>query len=88
MDTYRLFNEQEHKTKYSCHGADSCSSSWTYDDWHCTGCHWKGMGRMDLEYAKRYGDTKLLERADALRKQIELKNQPDPEAEADSKDSI
>lgn len=88
MNTHRLLHELETRPLYPCHGADSCEASWTYDDWHCNGCHWKGMGRMDLEYAKTHGDTKLLEKADALRKRIDQKNQPDPEAEADSKDSI
>lgn len=41
------------KEKYPCHGSLSCTSSWTYDDWHCTGCHWKGMGLSDLEYGSQ-----------------------------------
>jgi hypothetical protein len=94
-NTFIRINEDSDKLKYPCHGADECSSSWTYDDWHCTGCHWKGMGRMDLEFAQRMGDTKTVERAAQLRKHIELKKQlaaeiakEDPEAAADSRDSI
>lgn len=59
------------KAKYPCHGAKSCSASWTYDDWHCSGCHWKGMGRADLEY----GDDKLRARAAELRKRLEETNE-------------
>lgn len=51
------------KLKYHCHNAKTCSASWTYDDWHCTGCHWKGMGLSDL----KYGNAELRAEAEALR---------------------
>ena len=34
---------------YHCHNADVCTASWTYDDHHCTGCHWKGLGTEDIK---------------------------------------
>lgn len=52
--------------RYSCHGATECKASWTYDDWHCSGCHWKGMGVLDLTH----GDKELREKAAALREKL------------------
>ena len=54
--------DDDSKEKYQCHNAQKCHASWTYDDWHCTGCHWKGMGTQDL----RAGDDELRLKAENL----------------------
>lgn len=59
------FNNHD-KPKYDCHGAAECSASWTWDDWHCTGCHWKGMGCSDL----KFGDDALRAKAESLRQKL------------------
>ena len=64
--TVKTFLDDESKSVYPCHGGKECKHSWTYDDWHCTGCPWKGMGRADLEN----GDDEL--RATAKRLWIKL----------------
>lgn len=58
---YTTLNRYD-KEKYPCHGDKECFSTWTYDNWHCTGCHWKGMGTMDV----KTGNTFLKSRAKNL----------------------
>lgn len=37
------------KSKYECFNSiNRCLSSWTYDNYHCNGCHWKGLGTQDI----------------------------------------
>lgn len=43
-------NNDSNKSRYPCWGSTECTSSWTYDNWHCTGCHWKGLGRSDIDF--------------------------------------
>lgn len=61
---------REDREKYPCHGSKECTASWTYDDWHCSGCHWKGMGTCDL----KYGDDNLRTEAEALRTRLATPN--------------
>jgi hypothetical protein len=65
----RTLNDETDKVKYPCHGSKECTASWTYDDWHCSGCHWKGMGVQDL----LCGDDKLRKRAEDLREKLRSK---------------
>jgi hypothetical protein len=67
-------NDRTDKEKYECFNADECSSSWTYDDWHCSGCHWKGLGIQEI----KYGGIKLAAKADEIRGIILLKKLQKP----------
>jgi hypothetical protein len=57
------------KEKYPCWNADECFSSWTYDNWHCTGCQWKGLGIQDI----KFGGKELEDKAAKVREKIFLK---------------
>jgi hypothetical protein len=59
-------NDNHDKVRYDCWGNDECHKSWTYDDWHCTGCHWKGLGTLDVEH----GGKKLKAEAQEVRTKI------------------
>lgn len=60
-------NNRDDRAKYACHGQlKPCISSWTYDDWHCTGCHWKGLGVQDVAH----GDAELKDRYEALKAEL------------------
>ena len=60
-------NNRDDRAKYPCHGKrEPCTSSWTYDDWHCTGCHWKGLGVQDVAH----GDAELKAQYDALKAEL------------------
>lgn len=59
-------HNQTDKEKYPCYNDLACTSSWTYDDWHCTGCHWKGMGLADLEF----GSEELRQHAAKLKAKL------------------
>lgn len=63
INKVKTLNDLPHKMSYDCFNGMFCSSSWTYDDHHCTGCHWKGMGVEDL----KNGDDALRAHADRLR---------------------
>jgi len=42
-------NNKVTSPKYSClNSSKRCQVSWTYDNHHCNGCHWKGLGVMDI----------------------------------------
>mgnify|MGYP003422050272 CR=1 FL=1 len=69
MINFITTNDRTDKEKYPCFNADECSSSWTYDNWHCTGCHWKGLGIQDI----KFGGKELEERAAQVRLKIFLK---------------
>jgi hypothetical protein len=60
-------NNIENAEKYDCFNSIvRCKSTWTYDNHHCTGCHWKGLGKADISN----DDTGELENA---AKAVELK---------------
>lgn len=52
------------KPLYQCNGQKTpCISSWTWDDWHCNGCPWKGFGVQDVAT----GDAELKAEYEALK---------------------
>lgn len=60
--TFYTTNDQLDKSKYDCYNNSDCTKSITYDDWHCSGCRWKGMGtaerKWSAEVMQRYNETK------------------------------
>lgn len=66
-DSVFTTNNDINAEKYDCFNSlKRCQSTWTYDNHHCTGCHWKGLGQKDISE----DDTGRLE--DAARA-VELK---------------
>lgn len=61
----KTFNNDDGATRYECYNSDNCTTSWTYDNPHCTGCHWKGLGVQDVEHGddhlrQRFIETKIM----------------------------
>lgn len=69
MSKFYTTNDRADKEKYDCFNAEKCTSSWTYDNWHCTGCHWKGLGIQDIVH----GGKEFEDRAAQVRLQIFFK---------------
>ena len=54
---------------YPCFNASACHQSWTWDNHHCTGCHWKGLGTEDI----RHGGIEYVKAASKIREMIFFK---------------
>lgn len=70
---FTINGDVEDRGLYSCHNQTKrCISSWTYDDWHCNGCHWKGLGQKDIE-----SDTSGQLEQEAQKIELRLSNSED-----------
>ena len=54
---------------YPCFNGTVCHTSWTYDNHHCTWCHWKGLGVEDV----RHGGPEYVTAASKVREMIFFK---------------